>query len=30
VFVGSRQETDLSMDNFENWYNQHPFGKDVE
>ena len=30
VFVGSRQETDLSMDNFEEWYNQHPFGKDVE
>ena len=30
VFVGSRQETDLSMQNFENWYNQHPFGKDVE
>ncbi len=30
VFVGSRQETDLSMESFENWYNQHPFGKDVE
>jgi len=30
VFVGSRQKTDLSMENFENWYNQHPFGKDVE
>jgi hypothetical protein len=30
VFVGSRQEIDLSMDDFENWYNQHPFGKDVE
>ena len=30
VFVGSRQETDLSMDNFENWYNQHPFGRDLE
>ena len=30
VFVGSRQETNLSMDNFEEWYNQHPFGRDVE
>jgi len=30
VFVGSRQETDLSMDNFEEWYDSHPFGRDVE
>ena len=30
VFVGSRQETDLSMDNFEEWYNEHLSGKDVE
>ena len=30
VFVGSRQETDISMDNFENWYNQHPFGRDLK
>ena len=30
VFVDSRQETDISMDNFENWYNQYPFGPDVE
>jgi 16S rRNA G527 N7-methylase RsmG len=30
VFVGSRQETDLSMDSFDNWYNQYPFGKGVE
>ena len=29
VFVGSRQEIDLSMDDFENWYNKHSFGKDV-
>ncbi len=29
VFVGSRQETDLSMDNFEEWYNNHPFVQDV-
>ena len=30
VFVGSRQETDLSIDSFENWYNEHLSGKDVE
>ena len=30
VFVGSRQETDLSMDNFEEWYNEHLSGRDVE
>ena len=30
VFVGSRQETDLSMDNFNEWYNEHLSGKDVE
>ena len=30
VFVGSRQETDLSMESFDNWYNRHPFGKDVD
>ena len=30
VFVGSRQETDLSMESFDNWYNRHPLGKGVE
>jgi hypothetical protein len=30
VFVGSRQETDLSMGNFENWFNRYPFGNDVD
>ena len=30
VFVGSRQERDLSMMSFESWYNRHPFGRDVE
>jgi hypothetical protein len=30
VFVGSRQETDLSADGFERWYNHHPFGGDVD
>jgi hypothetical protein len=30
VFVGSQQETNLSMDNFEEWYNEHLSGKDVE
>jgi len=30
VFVGSRQETDLSMDNFEEWYHRYPFGTAVE
>jgi len=29
IFVGSRQETDLSADGFERWYNHHPFGGDV-
>jgi 16S rRNA G527 N7-methylase RsmG len=30
VFVGSRQETELSEEGFERWFNQHPFGKDVD
>jgi cyclopropane fatty-acyl-phospholipid synthase-like methyltransferase len=30
VFVGSRQETKLSVEGFERWFNQHPFGEDVE
>ena len=30
VFVGSRQETELSAEGFERWFNQHPFGKDVD
>lgn len=30
VFVGSRQETELSSDGFLGWYNKHPFGEDVE
>jgi SAM-dependent methyltransferase len=30
IFVGSRQETELSFDGFESWHNQHPFGGDVE
>ena len=29
IFVGSRQETELSADGFEDWYSQHPFGRDV-
>jgi len=30
VFVGSRQETDLSIAIFEHWYSEHLSGKDVE
>ena len=30
VFVGSRKDTNLSFDEFMDWYNRHPFGKDVE
>ena len=30
VFVGSRQERDLSMMSFESWYNRHPFGRDIQ
>ena len=30
IFVGSRQETELSIDSFESWYNKHPSGADVE
>jgi 16S rRNA G527 N7-methylase RsmG len=30
IFVGSRQETELSVDGFERWYNHHPFGEDVD
>ena len=30
VFVGSRQETELSADGFERWYEKHPSGVDVE
>ena len=30
VFVGSRKDTKLSFDEFMDWYNRHPFGKDVE
>jgi 16S rRNA G527 N7-methylase RsmG len=30
IFVGSRQESELSVGGFEHWYNLHPFGEDVE
>ena len=30
IFVGSRQETELSFDGFERWYEKHPFGGDVD
>ena len=30
VFVGSREEIDFSMDNFEEWYNEHLSGRDVK
>jgi len=30
IFVGSRQETELSVEGFERWYEKHPSGADVE
>jgi hypothetical protein len=30
IFVGSRQETELSAEGFERWYEKHPSGADVE
>ena len=30
VFVGSRRETDLAMENFEEWHDRYPFGKEVD
>jgi hypothetical protein len=30
VFVGSRQKTELSAEGFENWYEMHPSGANVD
>ena len=30
IFVGSRQEAELSADGFERWYEKHPYGAYVE